>query len=123
MVLYLNYLRVHGLYSKYYSFQTKIIFYTITHPLHRCIYEFFFCSQLGIKNYFQIRTCSFCLTGLPHPFGVTIFEDKVYWTDWHTKSVNSANKFTGSGVKTIQTQLHFPMDIRTYHPLRQPKGE
>ncbi|XP_076800304.1 low-density lipoprotein receptor-related protein 4-like isoform X2 [Clavelina lepadiformis] len=60
--------------------------------------------------------------GLPHPFGITIFEDKVYWTDWRTKSVNSANKFTGSGVKTIKRRLHFPMDIQTYHPLRQPTG-
>nr|XP_018667004.1 low-density lipoprotein receptor-related protein 4 isoform X1 [Ciona intestinalis] len=60
--------------------------------------------------------------GLLHPFGVTIFEDKLYWTDWQTKSVNSANKFTGRGVKTIRSRLHFPMDIQTYHPLRQPNG-
>nr|CAB3263504.1 low-density lipoprotein receptor-related protein 4 [Phallusia mammillata] len=61
-------------------------------------------------------------SGLPHPFGVTIFEDRLYWTDWHTRSVNSVNKFTGSGVQTISSRLHFPMDIQTYHPLRQPKG-
>uniref|UniRef100_H2Z4K2 EGF-like domain-containing protein n=1 Tax=Ciona savignyi TaxID=51511 RepID=H2Z4K2_CIOSA len=59
--------------------------------------------------------------GLLHPFGVAIFEDKLYWTDWQSKSVNSANKFTGRGAKTIRSRLHFPMDIQTYHPLRQPK--
>uniref|UniRef100_H2Z4K3 EGF-like domain-containing protein n=1 Tax=Ciona savignyi TaxID=51511 RepID=H2Z4K3_CIOSA len=59
---------------------------------------------------------------LLHPFGVAIFEDKLYWTDWQSKSVNSANKFTGRGAKTIRSRLHFPMDIQTYHPLRQPKG-
>uniref|UniRef100_H2Z4K5 EGF-like domain-containing protein n=1 Tax=Ciona savignyi TaxID=51511 RepID=H2Z4K5_CIOSA len=61
------------------------------------------------------------MKGLLHPFGVAIFEDKLYWTDWQSKSVNSANKFTGRGAKTIRSRLHFPMDIQTYHPLRQPK--
>jgi len=60
--------------------------------------------------------------GLRHPFGITLFEDKIYWTDWQTKSVNTANKFTGGGVRTIRKRLFFPMNIRTYHPLRQPEG-
>ncbi|XP_070536212.1 low-density lipoprotein receptor-related protein 4-like [Ptychodera flava] len=58
--------------------------------------------------------------GLPHPFAITLFEDYIYWTDWHTKSINSANKFTGNDVETIHTRLHFPMDIHTFHPQRQP---
>ncbi|XP_019869028.2 low-density lipoprotein receptor-related protein 4 isoform X2 [Aethina tumida] len=59
--------------------------------------------------------------GLPHPFAITIFEDAIYWTDWHTKSISTANKATGAGLKTIHSQLHFPMDIHSYHPQRQPK--
>nr|XP_006819580.1 PREDICTED: low-density lipoprotein receptor-related protein 4-like [Saccoglossus kowalevskii] len=58
--------------------------------------------------------------GLPHPFAITLFEDYIYWTDWHTKSINSANKFTGNDVETIHSRLHFPMDIHTFHPQRQP---
>ncbi|XP_071809054.1 low-density lipoprotein receptor-related protein 4-like isoform X2 [Asterias amurensis] len=58
--------------------------------------------------------------GLPHPFAITLFEDSIYWTDWHTKSINSANKFTGTGIEMIQSQLHFPMDIHSFHPQRQP---
>jgi hypothetical protein len=49
--------------------------------------------------------------GLPHPFSLTIFEDAIYWTDWHTKSISTANKVTGTGFKTIHSGLHFPMDI------------
>ncbi|XP_071956697.1 low-density lipoprotein receptor-related protein 4-like [Antedon mediterranea] len=60
--------------------------------------------------------------GLPHPFAITLFEDNIYWTDWHTKSINTANKFTGSHLETIQSQLHFPMDIHSFHPQRQPSG-
>ncbi|XP_041472474.1 low-density lipoprotein receptor-related protein 4-like [Lytechinus variegatus] len=60
--------------------------------------------------------------GLPHPFAITLFEDYIYWTDWHTKSINTANKFTGTDLTIIQGQLHFPMDIHTFHPQRQPNG-
>lgn len=59
--------------------------------------------------------------GLPHPFALTIFEDAIYWTDWHTKSISTANKATGTGLKAIHSNLHFPMDIHSFHPQRQPK--
>ncbi|XP_073514999.1 low-density lipoprotein receptor-related protein 4 isoform X1 [Phyllobates terribilis] len=61
--------------------------------------------------------------GLPHPFAITVFEDSLYWTDWHTKSINSANKFTGKNQEVIRSKLHFPMDIHTLHPQRQPAGK
>lgn len=62
------------------------------------------------------------VAGLPHPFAITVFEDSLYWTDWHTKSINSANKFTGKNQEIIRNKLHFPMDIHTLHPQRQPAG-
>ncbi|RZF33205.1 hypothetical protein LSTR_LSTR009750 [Laodelphax striatellus] len=58
--------------------------------------------------------------GLPHPFSVTLFEDSIYWTDWHTKCISRASKATGTGFKIIYHDLHFPMDIHSYHPQRQP---
>jgi hypothetical protein len=62
--------------------------------------------------------------GLPHPFAITMFEDDLYWTDWHMKSINRANKFYGNmSVTTVHTQLYFPMDIHTFHPQRQPFGK
>lgn len=57
---------------------------------------------------------------LPHPFALTIFEDALYWTDWHTKSISTANKNTGKGFRTVHEGLHFPMDIHSFHPARQP---
>uniref|UniRef100_A0A1I8N054 EGF-like domain-containing protein n=3 Tax=Musca domestica TaxID=7370 RepID=A0A1I8N054_MUSDO len=59
-------------------------------------------------------------THLPHPFAMTIFEDTMYWTDWNTKTVSSANKLTGKGFGSIHENFHFPMDIHAYHPARQP---
>lgn len=39
--------------------------------------------------------------GLYHPFGITVFEDNVYWSDWHYKSIYSINKVTGKGFQTL----------------------
>lgn len=52
--------------------------------------------------------------GLPHPFALTLFEDAIYWTDWHTKSISTVNKKTGMGIQTVHASLHVPMDIRRY---------
>ncbi|KAI8440067.1 hypothetical protein MSG28_001491 [Choristoneura fumiferana] len=57
--------------------------------------------------------------GLPHPFALTMFEDAIYWTDWHTKSISTVNKNTGMGIQTVHSGLNVPMDIHSYHPLRQ----
>ncbi|XP_062539561.1 low-density lipoprotein receptor-related protein 4 [Armigeres subalbatus] len=57
---------------------------------------------------------------LPHPFAMTLFEDSMYWTDWHTRTVSSANKVNGRGYRIVHEGLHFPMDIQSFHPSRQP---
>lgn len=58
---------------------------------------------------------------LPHPFALTLFEDQLYWTDWNTKSISTANKVTGKGFRNVHIDLHFPMDIHSYHSSRQPE--
>ncbi|KAE8753091.1 low-density lipoprotein receptor, partial [Frankliniella occidentalis] len=57
--------------------------------------------------------------GLPHPFALTLFEDTVYWTDWHTRSVMGANKVTGRRVHVVLDRLHLPMQVHSCHPKRQ----
>lgn len=59
--------------------------------------------------------------GLPHPFALTIFEDLMIWTDWHTKKISAANKKTGKSFRNVHEGLSFPMDIHSYHPSRQPE--
>ena len=65
---------------------------------------------------------------LSHPFSITTFEDMIYWTDWTTDAVYSANKFTGKDVNLVMTE-HSSHDKRSrpktlivYHPYRQPDG-
>lgn len=36
-----------------------------------------------------------------HPFGLAVFEDRLYWSDWETKSIESCNKITGKDCEQI----------------------
>ncbi len=60
---------------------------------------------------------------VPHPFSITIFEEWMYWTDWNTKSIEKANRFTGEDRQVLRNTTHRPMDIHVVHPLRQIAGE
>ena len=60
-----------------------------------------------------------------HPFGLGVFEDHLYYTDWFKfgKGIRKINKFTGGDKEKIKPTLWSHMDIHVYHPLRQPNGE
>eukprot|EP00061_Rhincodon_typus_P018828 g48171.t1 len=57
---------------------------------------------------------------LPHPFGLTLHEDKIYWTDWQSKSIQSADKSSGLGRVVLRENLENLMDIHMFHRHRTP---
>nr|XP_043873750.1 very low-density lipoprotein receptor-like [Solea senegalensis] len=59
---------------------------------------------------------------LAHPFALTVFEDRVFWTDGETKAIFGANKFSGADVVTLASKLNDPQDIIVYHELIQLSG-
>uniref|UniRef100_A0A8C4TCC3 EGF-like domain-containing protein n=1 Tax=Erpetoichthys calabaricus TaxID=27687 RepID=A0A8C4TCC3_ERPCA len=61
--------------------------------------------------------------GIPYCYALTLFEDMVYWTDWNTKTVETAHKYTGAGRLSMMNITHKPNDIHVYHPYRQPRGK
>jgi len=61
-------------------------------------------------------------SNLPHPFGLTLHEDTIYWTDWETKKIQMANKVDGSNRRTLIGNLNNLMDIHMFHRQR-PKGQ
>lgn len=36
-----------------------------------------------------------------HPFGLAVFQDRIYWSDWETLSIESCDKFTGKNHRTL----------------------
>ncbi|CAL1296721.1 unnamed protein product [Larinioides sclopetarius] len=53
-----------------------------------------------------------------HPYSLTVFEDFVYWSDWKSLTIKSANKFTGHIIHVMKKSQHrHIMGINIYHPV------
>ncbi|CAN7998808.1 unnamed protein product [Ixodes hexagonus] len=68
----------------------------------------------------HLNICTFVLLSheLPHPFGLTIFEGRVYWTDWDKKAIQSADSTTGENRRSIIAGLDGLMNIHVFHRSR-----
>lgn len=56
-----------------------------------------------------------------HPFGITVFQDTLFWSDWDSKSIQSCDKFTGKNRTTVIRDSVI-YDIHVYHPAMQRSG-
>lgn len=52
---------------------------------------------------------------LDHPFGIDIYEKKLYWSDNQKQTVESADQFSGKHRRTVISQMSDLMDIRVFH--------
>ncbi|CAG0894372.1 unnamed protein product, partial [Cyprideis torosa] len=68
------------------------------------------------------KTVLYSPENLHKAFSVTLFEDRIFWTEWANNSVHSANKFDGSDYRLITASHKHsqPRAISIYHDLRQP---
>ncbi|XP_050099574.1 putative vitellogenin receptor isoform X1 [Anopheles aquasalis] len=71
---------------------------------------------------FDGRDRTVVLSGvLKHPFSVAVFNDRIYWSDWDTKSIQSCDKFTGKGRQNmVHDRVIF--DVHIYHSSLHPKS-
>ncbi|XP_059395614.1 low-density lipoprotein receptor-related protein 2 isoform X3 [Carassius carassius] len=60
------------------------------------------------------------LSEMPSLFSVAVFNDMVYWSDTHRRSVQGANKLTGKNRKVLLKRPGQPFDLKVVHALLQP---
>jgi len=61
------------------------------------------------------------VTVIKHPFSLAVFEDRLFWSDWDLKKVQSCNKVTGQDREYLfnDTKIE-PFGIHVYHPVLEP---
>ncbi|KAG1656291.1 Low-density lipoprotein receptor-related protein 4 [Nymphon striatum] len=59
------------------------------------------------------------LTSLPHPFGLTMDDSHIYWTDWKTKSIEKADKLKGQNRVIILSDIEGLRQLRMVSAFRQ----
>uniref|UniRef100_A0A8C5B335 Low-density lipoprotein receptor-related protein 2 n=1 Tax=Gadus morhua TaxID=8049 RepID=A0A8C5B335_GADMO len=57
---------------------------------------------------------------IPHPFGLSLFEHNVYYTDWTKMAVMKANKFNDRNPQVVYTTSQIPHGLAVIHSLNQP---
>ncbi|CAL7944547.1 unnamed protein product [Xylocopa violacea] len=55
------------------------------------------------------------------PFSLAVFENKLYWSDWISNSIQSCNKFTGKDWKILVNTNSTIYGIHIYHSVLKPK--
>ena len=61
------------------------------------------------------------MTVIKHPFSLAVFEDRLFWSDWDLKKVQSCNKVNGQDREYLfnDTKIE-PFGIHVYHPVLEP---
>lgn len=52
------------------------------------------------------------LSEMPSLFSVAVFNDMVYWSDTHRRSIQAANKLTGKNRKVLLKRPGQPFDLK-----------
>ena len=59
---------------------------------------------------------------LQYPFAITIFGDRVYWSDWDSKSIHSSLKKTGNETLVVKKKVERLWDLKVFELKRQREG-
>ncbi|XP_072924992.1 very low-density lipoprotein receptor-like [Hemitrygon akajei] len=89
--------------------------YWVDAGLHEVFY-------LELNGYHQ-RSVLHSKKYLTNPFGLAVFENCIYWSDEESRTLYSAEKFTGANVTMLAQNLTEPRGLVMFHKLMQPTGK
>ena len=69
----------------------------------------------NIMNNLKTRSFICLAANTNHPFGLVIYKNKIFWTDWDTTSIHRADKDTGKNMTIIRSGIGGLMDVRVLH--------
>lgn len=75
------------------------------------------CNYDGSKRRMVLRN------HVRHIFALAVFEDYIYWSDWHNHTIERVHKITGDHRKVLIQDKHYrPMGFKIVHPSLQKLG-
>ena len=82
-------------------------------------------QQINVLNIFVFdrKTVVHGGAAVPHPFGISLFEHNVYFTDWTKMAVMKANKFSDGSPQVVYNTTQTPHGVAVIHQLKQPYGK
>ncbi|KAI4466638.1 vitellogenin receptor-like protein-related-related [Holotrichia oblita] len=58
-----------------------------------------------------------------HPYAIAVFEDKLYWSDWNTHSIQTCDKFTGKNHHTLlKEKKEYVYGLHIFHSALKQQG-
>ncbi|VEN44848.1 unnamed protein product [Callosobruchus maculatus] len=58
-----------------------------------------------------------------HPYSLAVFEDRLYWSDWSTRSIQSCEKFTGKEYRTVIEDKQLIYGVSIFHPVQRRRKD
>lgn len=74
-----------------------------------------------MRNTFVRHTQAILQHVVKHPFSIAVFENKLYWSDWDTNTIQYCDKFTGKNWTTLARTSNTPFGIHIDHSAIKPK--
>lgn len=69
-------------------------------------------ARFTFLNFFVFVFQLLQLSEMPSLFSVAVFNDMVYWSDTHRRSIQAANKLTGKNRKVLLKRPGQPFDLK-----------
>lgn len=78
---------------------------------------------ISVTHFFLLHSrMDFASLQVRNLYGITLFENDLFVTNWRDERVYRINKFTGDSTLALESNKSRPFSVHVYHRQRQPEG-